>query len=212
MKKTIVFLFIIALAFDLFALEETEYLRLLYNASKITPILRANIDKEKVKDYLSVSDVSQFNALPPSEALPILIASLEKGAITNRIETFDNIQATNMVVEFANYKAYYLMGLSFGFDSVGTVAFPWLTGIGRDLTIPVTQYHYFWWYEGRKYMPNIWENWYSCWQDEKGREKPRELVLNQLSNEIAGFGYHIFPYLADAITTDSTLTNVLFSL
>ena len=212
MKKMILISFVTVLSFDLFAIEEADYLRLLYNASKTTPILRANIDKDKAKDYLSVSDVAQFNSLPPAEALPILIASLEKGVITNRIETFDNIIATNMVVAFANCKAYYLMGLSFGFASVGTVAFPWLTGTGQDLTIPATQYHYFWWYEGRKYLPNIWENWYACWQMENGRDNPRELVLNQLANEIAGFGYHIFPYLTNAIETDSTLTNVLLSL
>ena len=210
--KKLLLLFLVSVSVNLFALEEAEYLRLLYNASKAVPLSQSDIDKGKTKSYISFSDLELFNKLAPAEALPLLISSLEKGIITNRIETIENTQITNSVIEFANYKAYHLMGLSFGFDSVGTVAFPWLTGKGDDLTIPVTQYHYFWWYEGRKYMPNIWENWYACWQMENGRDNPRELVLNQLANEIAGFGYHIFPYLTNAIETDSTLTNVLLSL
>lgn len=211
MKKLII-LFLVSVSVNLFALEEAEYLRLLYNASKAVPLSQSDIDKGKAKSYMSFSDLEIFNKLAPAEALPLLISSLEKGIITNRIETVENTQTTNSVIEFANYKVYYLMGLSFGFDSVGTVAFPWLTGKGDDLTIPVTQYHYFWWYEGRKYMPNIWNNWYSCWQMESGRETPRKMVLNQLANEITALGYHIFPYLANAMETDQTLTNVLVHL
>lgn len=68
----------------------------------------------------------------------------------------------------------------------------------------------YWWLEGRRFMPEIWNDWYPCWKNEMAREEPRELIVKRLISDIACFGTYLFPYLNDAIKEgDDSLATVL---
>lgn len=68
----------------------------------------------------------------------------------------------------------------------------------------------YWWLEGRRFMPEIWNDWYPCWQNEMSRKAPRESVTERLAKDIGGFGTFLFPHLNEAIKEgDETLTPVL---
>lgn len=193
------------LSFGLLANDNQEYLTSFYAASidYSAPILLENNQELTQKK-------EQFYKIPVSEALPALLSFLEDGKITNRIEKLiEGGIVTNQAVHFADRTAFKMMNLLFGMDSLGTIGFPWLSGRGEDLTISAVDYHYFWWYEGRKYLPQIWNSWYSCWQSECSREKPRPLVLEKLASEITGFGYHIFPFLNEHLESDESLALVV---
>jgi hypothetical protein len=97
-------------------------------------------------------------------------------------------------------------GLEFG-CSYNSVAMYWT----RNFNIPVIsspRAMYYWWYEGRKYLPEIWNDWYSCWQKEQSREKPRKVVFELLAEDLNQLSYHIAPFVYKAIKDgDGSLTN-----
>ena len=57
----------------------------------------------------------------------------------------------------------------------------------------------FWWYEGRKYMPELWNEWYVCWCKEMKKESPSENVVKELLNDVASFGMYTLPHIEDSI-------------
>jgi len=68
----------------------------------------------------------------------------------------------------------------------------------------------YWWLEGRRFMPDIWNDWYPCWKNEMSRKEPREPVLKRLILDISCFGTFLFPYLNEAIKEgDDSLATVL---
>lgn len=68
----------------------------------------------------------------------------------------------------------------------------------------------YWWLEGRRFMPEIWNDWYPCWKHEMSRKEPRTFVINKLTNDISYFGTFLFPYLYEAIKEgDDSLASVL---
>ncbi len=68
----------------------------------------------------------------------------------------------------------------------------------------------YWWLEGRRFMPEIWNDWYPCWKHEIARKEPRTFVINKLINDISYFGTFLFPYLYEAIKEgDDSLASVL---
>lgn len=212
MKKKLFACFCLICVVDIFAaVSSEEYLSLLYDSSaSYFAAQNKDLDIPNEKLDLWNSETRTFKAIPVSEALPLIMSLMERGEITNRVESTDSGKTfENKAINFADHRAFLLTQLCFGFDSLGTIAFPWLSGKGNDLTIPSTLFHYYWWYEGRKYLPNIWTEWYACWQEENKRETPRTLVLNQLASEITGLGYHVFPYLASALENDKTLKKVV---
>lgn len=72
---------------------------------------------------------------------------------------------------------------------------------------------YYWWYDGRKYATNIWNDFYRCWQYEQARTTPRPTVLKQLAEEISGLGISALPIVKDAMQNgDTTLDPVLKAL
>lgn len=205
MKKSILIILLTVLAAKLQATDVQEYIKYFYAASMVHTA--PNVFKD---DQALVLRNDQFYKISISESLPMLISLLESGQVTNRIEaTKSEGVITNQAVAFADLCAFKMMNLTFGMDSLGTICFPWLTGKGNDLTISSVNYHYFWWYEGRKYLPQIWNEWYECWRSETTRENPRTIILEQLANEITGLGYHIFPYLNDCLESDKTLALVV---
>ncbi|MBR6462129.1 hypothetical protein IKS73_03205 [bacterium] len=212
MKKILFACFCLICVGDILAaVSSEEYLNLLYDSSALY-FAKQNKELEIPKGKIDIwnSESKTFKAIPVSEALPLIMTLLERGEITNRVESLGDGQTfENKALSFADRRAFLLTQLCFGFDSLGTIAFPWLSGKGNDLTIPSALFHYYWWYEGRKYMPNIWAEWYACWQEESKKEAPRALVLDQLASEITGLGYHVFPYLASALENDKTLEKLV---
>lgn len=68
----------------------------------------------------------------------------------------------------------------------------------------------YWWLEGRRFMPEIWEDWYPCWKHEMSRKEPRTFIINKLTNDISCFGTFLFPYLYEAIKEgDDSLASIL---
>lgn len=77
----------------------------------------------------------------------------------------------------------------------------------------IASFPYFWWYEGRKYATNIWEDFERCWQYEQARTVPRASVLRLLAKEIAELGISALPIVKSKIENgDTTLDPVLKAL
>jgi len=55
------------------------------------------------------------------------------------------------------------------------------------------------WYEWRKHLPQVWDVWYECWKIENIRKKPREAIIKALQEDVYGFGYHLAPFIYNAI-------------
>lgn len=73
-----------------------------------------------------------------------------------------------------------------------------------------SNFPYFWWYEGRKYATNIWEDFERCWQYEQARTIPRSSVLRLLAKEIAELGISALPIIKSKIENgDTTMEPVL---
>ncbi|MBR5624218.1 hypothetical protein IKW72_04350 [bacterium] len=185
-----------------------DYASLLYKASAFESIIALDKDNADKYDELKAASV-QLSSVPVSEALPELMSLFERKVITNRLERIGDITITNYAVGYAYKKAFLLTGLTFGFNSYGHIAFPWLTGKGQLMTIPSTMYSFFWWYEGRRYVEQIWNAWYACWQTECGRENPRSLVKKTLADEICGLGYYVFPFLYQNLENDKSLNEIV---
>lgn len=78
---------------------------------------------------------------------------------------------------------------------------------------PCSDYVYYWWYDGRKYATNIWNDFYRCWQYEQARENPRPSVLRELAYEISGLGISALPIVSSSIQNgDNSLAPVLKAL
>lgn len=68
-----------------------------------------------------------------------------------------------------------------------------------------TAFHYhvyllpWFWYEGRKHLPEMWDDWYGCWKKEHQREKPRKVIVKALYEEAARLTFHFAPFIYEAI-------------
>lgn len=68
----------------------------------------------------------------------------------------------------------------------------------------------YWWLEGRRFMAEIWNDWYPCWKHELSRKEPRSIIIKELIDDISYFGTFLFPYLYEAIKEgDDSLASVL---
>ena len=136
---------------------------------------------------------------PLDECIPKLYELWSGTGHTNEVAVLLDLDG-NKIEERSFYTAVniqlnFLSGLYFGFLSQGHIAFLWMKGDLDDPIISDTFYKFYWWYEGRRYLSQIWNNWLECWQQEQSLEKPRKAVEQELVSEITGLGYHIFPYL-----------------
>lgn len=213
MNKTFFILLIFVLCSSVNAITEKEYWNLFEEAMKL-PLCQISEDSSQIirEQYLSsMRAITNLHNVAPCEALPYLYSKLEDNSLSNKmiaIYCIDGI-LTNCLGNYLKKEIFIATKLFFGYKSLGHIAFPWLTGKQGALIIPSTSYPYFWWYEGRKYMPKIWESWYECWKTENERENPRELVLKVLSDEISDLGYCAFPYIAEKINAgDKNLCNI----
>ena len=179
---------------------------------------RFHKDAEEARAYLK--------ALPPKDVWWFTIKALEEQTFngmktTPRIKEIDEAAKKNgkktMAESFSKCNAdlytaeaetllFDKCGLKFNY-SYKSVAMYWT----RKFNIPVIsspRAMYYWWYEGRKYLPEIWNDWYSCWQKEQSREKPRKVVFELLAEDLNQLSYHIAPFGYKAIKDgDGSLTN-----
>ena len=156
----------------------------------------------------------QLFSQPVSEYLPKLYDFWSDTRYTNEVVILRDLDGKE-IVERSFYTAVdiqldFMSGLYFGFLTKGHIGFLWMKGDLDDPIISSSSYKYFWWYEGRRYLPEIWNDWLNCWRAEQRLEKPRKAVEEGLLSEITGYGYHIFPYLYNELRLgDKSMSKVL---
>lgn len=213
MKNNLFLISILTVSLSANAITEKEYWNVFEEAMRLPLCKISDESPKEIQERYSSSMRAciALDEIAPCESLPFLFAKLEDNSFSNKmIEIYyDKGVITNCLNNYLKKEIFIATKLYFGYKSVGHIAFPWLTGKKDDLTIPATSYPYFWWYEGRKYMPKIWESWYECWKVENERESPRETVLKVLSEEIVDLGYSAFPFIAEKISSgDETLNKI----
>lgn len=166
-----------------------------------------------------------LKAIPPSTLIPLLFQILEEGSFgTNEtVKAYRNwYEGDSEPVAFNNYrgraikeKTVELYDMAGGYirdDFKLKISGDWkimsIWGTPGTYDLP-----YYWWYDGRKYATNIWNDFYACWQYEQTRVNPRPTVLKELADEIACMGITLLPIVKNAIQGgDNTLGPVLESL
>lgn len=165
-----------------------------------------------------------LKAIPPSTLIPLIFQILEEGsfgtnetvkAYCNWYEGDSEPVAFNYNGESIKEEIVRLYGAASGyiFDDFKLKT----SGDWKIMSIwgtpGICDFPYYWWYDGRKYATNIWNDFYACWQYEQTRANPRPTVLKQLADEIACMGITLLPIVKDAIQGgDNTLGPVLESL
>ena|GEM_PF-6555278 len=201
-------------------LSEKEYVELLTMAiSRPLFMLKAENLKRAPENVLKIYAKSiearrRLCAESPSSTLPVLYTLWLNNSYSNLVtDVYDisgEVKATASFREAVVDQIRYQHGLTFGYDTLGHIGFLFITGQGDDLIASPDVYNYYWWYEGRSQMKDIWLRWLSCWESENKRENPREPVLTELASEITGFGYHVFPFIyAELQKGDKTLQRVI---
>ncbi len=167
---------------------------------------RKNITQEECDDAIRCTNAYAnkvyLSTLPPAKAVPLLSALLENDELIDRnVKIFDGKYGYPYYVFVNAIIAEKLSLLTIGQDYVTMSWFP------KDVWISKHQMIFFWNYIGLKYLPVLWNDWYTCWKLENKREKPREEVLTRLAQEISlQFGNNLFPLVADAVKNgDKTL-------
>lgn len=99
--------------------------------------------------------------------------------------------------ELNSYKNFHK---NYSFANWRTIFSLWRNGIC------VTIRDDFWWFEGRKYLPQMWNDWYTCWKFEMANANVRTSVVEKLAVEGGSLGMYAFPYINAAIQSgDNTL-------
>ena len=174
-----------------------------------------------------------LKAIPPSTLIPLLFQILEEGSFgTNEtVKAYRNWYEGDSEPIAFNYNGesikeeavelYETIGGYICDDFKLKTSGDWkmMSMASRNATTAQSRkpsqydFHYYWWYDGRKYATNIWNDFYACWRYEQTRANPRPTVLKQLADEIACMGITLLPIVKDAIQGgDNTLGPVLESL
>ncbi len=165
-----------------------------------------------------------LKAIPPSTLIPLLFQILEEGSFgTNEtVNAYCNWYEGDSEPVAFNYKGesikeetveLYDIAGRYIFDDLKleTVGDWKIMSIAADVRL--AGFPFYWWYDGRKYATNIWNDFYACWQYEQTRANPRPTVLKELADEIACMGITLLPIVKNAIQGgDNTLGPVLESL
>ncbi len=165
---------------------------------------------------------SYLNSLPPSKLLPAFYELTLEGKIRESVDYYKyiDLDETN---EYDKASLLYvskddaIVREKRDLDEVvikhsrceGSIrnAFMWMINPKASYE---SNFRAYWWLEGRRFMPDIWNDWYPCWQNEMSRKEPRASVIEQLTKDIGGFGTFLFPHLNEAIKEgDDTLDPVL---
>lgn len=223
MKKILIFVFGV-ISVQAVSLNTNDICELISQAAK-KPIFReCDVSPEFYKRYqhnfsIATNSLSILEKLSPCESLPAFYNILESGLLcSNNVTIPIEKGALNITNDFISINLDSVLslqiwlhsGFHFGFCRPGSIIFPWLSSIKSNRFVPATVFSRFWWYEGRYYMPLIWEQWYSCWKSEIKRDCYREVVRNELISEILSLGFYAFPYVCESIQNgDLSLTNLV---
>ncbi|MBO7435966.1 hypothetical protein J6U76_08265 [bacterium] len=188
-----------------------------------------NVDINRNENLACEADFN-IKSVPPSFLLPLLFQILETGAFgTNEFyEYYDNwiderdgeaIGICSKGKVFKKQAKIYAVTKRYIRESLKllTKSEDWyITEIWAKHHWPPpspSNFYIYWWYEGRKYATNIWNDFYTCWQYEQARQNPREGVLDCLAKEISELGISAIPLVKGAIDSgDNTLNPVLKAL
>ncbi len=153
----------------------------------------------------------EFDNIPPAKAIPILFDLLENDNLTDHMQVFCDGMYTNSFGEWVYQLIMDKMNLEASF-SPESVTMLWVPK--GSMIIDRKEFLFFWYYAGLKHLPVLWNDWYNLWKNETQRQDPRPDVLKRLAEEInRQFGYHLFPYVAEAIKNgDRTLQPLLDEL
>ena len=222
MKKTILF-FIAAVSVQANLLNTNQICNLICDVGKKPVFCDTDPDPDFLKRNLkcfcaATNALKVLEEIPPCKSLPVFYSILESGILkTNLFKIPIEKGALDITNDFISvdfnsvlsFQIWLHSDLHFGFCRAGSIIFPWLNTIKSNRFIPATIFCRFWWYEGRKYMPAIWEQWYRCWKSEMAKDSTRKNVKNELENEILSLGFYSFPFLCSALQSgDYSLTNV----
>lgn len=190
-------------------------------SSNITHEIDRNFDIAKAADNV-------LRAMDPATLIPLLFQILEEGSLgTNEyVEVYSNWydgSQTQYIGTYGNIKITKerseIYPLACGYINRAQRAYTkskdwYLTELWAKYYHPsIASFPYFWWYEGRKYATNIWEDFERCWQYEQARTVPRASVLRLLAKEIAELGISALPIVKSKIENgDTTLDPVLKAL
>ena len=190
---------------------------------------------EKIRDLeQNAREADDYlKSIPPATLVPLLFKILEEGSFgTNEYEKYycnwyeDDPEPAvfnlhgRIPIKLDSWELYSAAGsyvskcLKLDLNDDWYIMSIW-TGNGGAVPYknPGDDFLFYWWYEGRKYATNIWQDFYTCWRLERARETPRPTVLKELADEIACMGITLLPIVKDAIQAgDDTLDPVLKSL
>lgn len=159
---------------------------------------------EDYKSYIKAREaLSRLSEIPPNQFWVYTMKASEenafkdmradmKGNIPNAFKSRTGLLGAIVLPEF-----FDKCGLEMGYRN-HLIGFLWLKSSDTPLVSSFYLTPWFW-YEGRKYLPQIWNDWYKCWKIESEREKPRSRILKELIDDIKTLSYHVAPYVSKAI-------------
>ena len=190
--------------------------------------------QSRINNMIQSAEIANLSLryMEPSVLLPILFQILEEGSFgTNEyVKHYVNWYEDDSEVKVGNYEGRDIKEESVNLyicvnDYIGNILMLDTSTNWKIMSIwsrfyghcysraPSTDFPLYWWYDGRKYATNIWNDFYLSWQYEQARTTPRPTVLKQLAEEISGLGISALPIVKDAIQGgDTTLDPVLKAL
>ncbi|MBP5626805.1 hypothetical protein J6X96_01385 [bacterium] len=216
MKRII---YIVLFSSVVFGIEPENFAQLLEKAEQTPAIIFEQEDFSwdkypadvKTQFMEGVKAQDELDKLAPSETIPMLFDFIENGKdVEKKVVVYMEKYGyyTNFFTEEIYKQIRDQGGISCGYSGLGNLAFPWLTKKSRSKNFNEYEIQYFWWVYDRKHLPNIWQTWYRCWQEENARPEPRKYVLERLASDVSCLGFYAFPYLAEGIKNDKSLEAV----
>lgn len=145
----------------------------------------------------SLMELGKLTSLAPAQALEYSFRSIEDHSFSFEncvLPTNELYLAVKGVIDVCSGIELHL--------TLGKLPFVWMND---ERNVYTGQTFIWWWYDGRRYVPKIWEEWYACWKEEMGREKPRPVVQDWLVKDIVMLRYNVYPYLYKAVTEGDTV-------
>ena len=165
--------------------------------------------EEKAQKFCDALDAQAYlRTLPKPQLLPALASLLEnkeKDSLFLIKKLPDNKSGKDRIIT-----NYYWECVLETFTSHINVGY-WLPKQELSDLLMQIQYHkIYFWYEGRKYMPEIWNNWYACWKDLNSCETKRGRIVFQLKGEIQEYTIFALPFVMKAYASgDKSLETIL---
>lgn len=150
----------------------------------------------------------------PSEVVPFIYEMLEGEFFDTNTEYCTSYYTREYDEQISEAESHYsspwsdlyeYAGVHFNcsFSNWPTIFSLWRKGIS------VTIRDDFWWFEGRKYLPQMWNDWYTCWKFEMANDNVRTSVVEKLAVEGGSLGMYAFPYIYASIQSGDNSLNPL---